>query len=109
MVKLNSRMKNQTYTAQTLIGKDSLSKKNGRLILPRVKNTSVREDFQVLDSTDNMTVKTPLDTKSLREDTKTSAYSNGKINFVSRKHQNDQTKSNGSLGRETLKQMKSVG
>jgi len=83
MVKLNSRMKNQTYT-QTLIGKDSLTKKNGRLILPRVKNTSVREDFKVIDSTDNMTAKTQLDTKSLREDTKTSTYSN-KMNFVSRK------------------------
>ena len=83
-----------------------MSKKNGRLILPKVKNTSVREDFKISESGD-MTVKTPLETKSLREDNKNSVFQT-KLNFASRKMAGEQAKSNGSLGMETLKQMKST-
>jgi|TARA_B110000305_G_C19435155_1_gene638473 hypothetical protein len=52
-----------------------------------VKNSStgVKEDAKVLDSADNISRKTPIETKSQREDGK-SAYSN-KLNFVNRKIQ----------------------
>lgn len=55
--------------------------------MPKVKNSStgVKEDAKVLDSADNISRKTPIETKSQREDGK-SAYSN-KLNFVNRKIQ----------------------
>ena len=62
-------------------------KKQNRLILPKVRNPSVKEDFKVLDQETNLagTVSKLADNKSQRAD-ETNQFPT-KLNFVNRKIQ----------------------